>query len=244
MQNSFYWKAEYFEIVIVFLTVSFGFLVYYFFSNSALLQNTVLRKINSNKKPIYRVVFQRLTGFVFLGVIPFSIGLLAFPRNITDFGLSFTNSLSSLFWILIISAFIVPMNLLNARKENNLRMYPQIRYKKWNFGLIFLSAVTWMFFLLAYEFLFRGFLLFSCEKAFGAWPAIAVNVAVYSFVHLPKGRKETIGAIPLGFILCFLTLNTGNIWAAYWIHVVLALSNEWISLAIHPDMEVLLFRKK
>jgi membrane protease YdiL (CAAX protease family) len=86
--------------------------------------------------------------------------------------------------------------------------------------------------------------LFSCEKAFGAWPAIAVNVAVYSFVHLPKGKKETIGAIPLGFILCFLTLNTRNIWAAYWIHVVLALSNEWISLAIHPDMEVLLFIKK
>lgn len=244
MQDSLYWKAEYFEIVIVFFTVFFGFLTYYFFSNSVRLQNTVLGKIKSDKKSIYQIVFQRLTGFLFLGVIPFLIGLLVLPRNTTDFGLACKNSLSSLFWILIISAFILPMNLLNARKKDNLRIYPQIRFKSWNFGLIFLSAITWMLYLLAYEFLFRGFFLFSCERAFGAWPAIAVNVAVYSFVHLPKGMKETISAIPFGFILCFLTLNTETIWAAYWIHVVLALSNEWISLAVHPEMEALLFRKK
>jgi len=231
------------EIVVVFLTVLLGFLLYHFFSEASFLQKRTLQKIRRDQKPIYREVFKRLIGFLLLGVIPLSIELFVFSRNMTELGLSLKNLASSLSWVVILSAFMIPVNFLNARTEDNLKMYPQIRYEKWDLGLISLSAATWMLYLLAFEFLFRGFFLFSCERAFGYWPAIAGNTVVHSLVHLPKGKKETLGAIPFGAILCFLTLKPGTLWAAYGIHVVLALSNEWMSLASHPEMEVLLFTK-
>ncbi|MFN8134788.1 MAG: CPBP family intramembrane glutamic endopeptidase [Bacteroidales bacterium] len=70
------------------------------------------------------------------------------------------------------------------------------------------------------------------------WPAIALNTAIYMLVHIPKGIKETLGAIPLGVLLCYLTVQTGSIWIAVMVHIVMALSNEWKAAARAPGMFV------
>jgi membrane protease YdiL (CAAX protease family) len=116
-------------------------------------------------------------------------------------------------------------------------MYPQIRKNEWNLKLILISAFSWILYLIAYEFLFRGYLLFVFLKYLNVWAAISLNVAIYALVHVPKGHKEAIGAIPLGLVLGIITLKTGSIWFAFGLHVVLALSNEWLSLRAHPDMK-------
>ena len=71
-----------------------------------------------------------------------------------------------------------------------------------------------------------------------AGPAIALNSALYAFAHFYKGPGETFGAIPVGVLLCYLTIVTGNIWCAVVIHALMALSNEWFSLYFHPEMEI------
>jgi membrane protease YdiL (CAAX protease family) len=100
-----------------------------------------------------------------------------------------------------------------------------------------------MTYLFAYEFLFRGLLLFFCIEELGVVLALIVNIFLYSLVHIPKGRKETIGAIPMGIILCILTIHSGTIWMAFWIHCSLALSNEWLSIKYHPDMKILIHKE-
>jgi membrane protease YdiL (CAAX protease family) len=87
--------------------------------------------------------------------------------------------------------------------------------------------------------MFRGVLLFACERAMGVELAITINVAIYAFFHIHKGLREAIGAIPLGVVLCLLTLKTGTIWISFFVHVVLSLSNEWFSLKYHPKIRVL-----
>ncbi|MCK5838327.1 MAG: CPBP family intramembrane metalloprotease, partial [Bacteroidales bacterium] len=89
-----------------------------------------------------------------------------------------------------------------------------------------------------YEFLFRGILLFLSLPILGYWPAIFLNVSFYAFVHVPKGAKETIACIPLGFVLCVLTLETGTILIAFFTHLALALSNEYFSIYFNKKMYV------
>jgi membrane protease YdiL (CAAX protease family) len=72
---------------------------------------------------------------------------------------------------------------------------------------------------------------------FGVWPAIAINVALYSSTHIPKGLDETIGAIPLGIVLSLLTLLTGTIWIAFFVHLTLALTNSFTALKFNPEMK-------
>jgi membrane protease YdiL (CAAX protease family) len=69
------------------------------------------------------------------------------------------------------------------------------------------------------------------------WIAVMVNVMVYAFTHIPKGRVEAFGAMALGFILCLATLQTGSFWVAFLVHVCMAWSNEYFALRTHPNIE-------
>ena len=80
--------------------------------------------------------------------------------------------------------------------------------------------------------------LFVSVAYLGVWPAIILNVAIYALVHVPKGIKEAVGAIPLGILLCIITLQTGSIIVALAVHIIMALGNEWFSLKAHPGMKI------
>jgi membrane protease YdiL (CAAX protease family) len=132
---------------------------------------------------------------------------------------------------------VVPLVYFSAKKEKNLVNYPQIRAKVWSKKLKTRNAIGWAAYLFGYEMLFRGVLLFPLYHEFGIWPAIAVNIALYSATHIPKGLDETIGAIPLGLVLCILTLLTGTIWIAFILHVIMAWTNTFTALKFNPDMK-------
>ncbi|MBK7817530.1 MAG: CPBP family intramembrane metalloprotease [Sphingobacteriaceae bacterium] len=128
------------------------------------------------------------------------------------------------------------MHILAPKKEANLVNYPQIRAKIWTRKTVIIAALGWALYLFGYEFLFRGILLFPLVETLGVWPAIAINIALYSATHIPKGLHETIGAAPLGLVLCILTLLSGTIWIAFLVHVVMAWTNCFTALKFHPDM--------
>lgn len=219
------------------LSVTIGFAVYWFVSISKKLEDKFSKRYGENYSARW-VVVQRLVGFTFLGILP-GIAMYCFAGlTPSDLGFKATFHLESLWWILGMGAILAPMNILNARKPQSLAMYPQIRVKEWSPTLVVVSAITWLMYLLAYEFLFRGVLFMGTHDHIGVWPAIALNVCIYSAVHIPKGIGEAVGAIPFGTLICLVTLSTGDIWVAFLAHGVLALSNEWASLYHHPDMKV------
>lgn len=217
---------------------SFGFLFYYYFSES----NRIKFFLKTENGETRFVVFQRFLGVVIFGCLPLLIIFLSGAKGIADFGVDSPKPETYL-WILVLSAILIPINYFNSRTVGNLKLYPQIRAKVWPVSLLILSAVSWIAYLLSYEFLFRGFLLFSSVHLLGLWPAMVVNTSIYALVHIPKGYKETIGAIPLGILLCYLTVRTGSIWVAVFTHIIMALSNEWLSLRAHPQMSIKILRK-
>lgn len=220
-----------------------GFLIYYILSGSKVLRSRMESYLGDEKTKVLWILFQKLVGFIFLGVLP-ALALLFMPVTLEQVGVSFHNLTGSLLWIAGLGLVVVAVNLVVARKPGNLAMYPQIRIARWSPGILAASSLGWALYLLGYEFIFRGVLLFLCVPVMGVWPSIVLNVSLYALVHLPKGPRETIASIPMGLILCILTLKTGTIWTAYFAHVILALSNEYLSLYFHPDMTLQLKHKK
>lgn len=187
-------------------------------------------------------MFQRFLGVFIFGIIPL-VAILAYgEKKVADFGIVAPVP-ETYTWIIILSAVIIFINYLNATTAANLEMYPQIRSSEWSLGLLTLSSLSWIFYLVSYEFLYRGFLFFATLSLVGLWPAIVLNTAIYALIHIPKGFKETVGAIPLGVLLCYLTFRTDSIWVAVFTHVVMAISNEWFSLRAHPQMVIKIKRK-
>jgi membrane protease YdiL (CAAX protease family) len=213
------------------------FLIHHFITNSEWFGIRAFRKENSAAPAIRRVMYKRLLGILFFGLIPLTMVLLVLHEPLTGYGLSTKHLRKSLLLWLPFASGIVAISYFVARNPKNLAMYPQIRIEQWNGRLLALSALGWTGYLAGYEFLFRGFLLFSCLESFGPWSALIINMSLYSLVHVPKGPRETFGSLPFGFLLCYTTLILGSIWFALLTHLTLALSNEWFSLRFQPGMK-------
>lgn len=211
-------------------------LVYYLITISKAINNRLQQVFSKEIFPVRKILLHRLSGAVLFGLIPALVILFVFRMHVNNFGSNTENLAKSIIWWTPAALLVVVLNNFASRDLNHLSQYPQIRVSQWNSGLITLSALSWIAYLAGYEFLFRGFLLFSCLESFGYWPAIIINICLYSLSHLPKGYKETIGSIFLGFILSYVTLSLGSIWFALLVHITLALSGEWFSIKFHPEM--------
>lgn len=217
-----------------FSTASFGFILYHLITNSPAYK--LWESLSSSNAR--HVIIQRMIGVLFFGLASLAVIGFFLDSSAALFGTGMPNRIT-LIWILVLSVVIIPMNYVNSRDSENLSHYPQIRDQQWSVSLLLSSALSWILYLLAYEFLFRGFLLFASLPVLGLWPAILLNTAVYSLVHIPKGSKETLGAIPFGILLSYLAVESGSFWIAFFAHVVLALSNEWFSFLFHPNMQLI-----
>jgi membrane protease YdiL (CAAX protease family) len=213
-----------------------GFYGYFFLSHSAILKKYFSGRFSGDLLRMNGVLFHKLAGCLFMGILPAAFYLILFRAAPPHFGITLTHLLANLEWMGGISVVIVLVSSQLARSPKLMQQYPEMRINRWTARRFAVSSLGWIAYLTAYEVLFRGFLLFASLEAFGYWPAIAVNVAIYSAVHLPKGIGETLGAIPFGILACVLTINTGSILIPLFAHISLAVSMEYFTIKYNPEM--------
>jgi membrane protease YdiL (CAAX protease family) len=216
----------------------FGVALYYFLITRGYSGEFFLKKWRGFNKKVSEVIIQRLWGVLLFGLASLVILIWGFDQSPHDYGASFSFKEMPPWWSYPVIPIILIVGHFHASSLKNLEMYPQVRVEKWSIGILFLSAATWVAYLVGYEFLFRGFLFHATLQVWSLWPAIALNCILYALAHFYKGPGEIIGAIPVGILLCYITLHTGNIWSAVIIHSSMALSNEWFSLRSHPNMHL------
>ena len=220
----------------VFLTLLF-FVLFWFTTQSPRLKSFFHKKTKHAHVSFF--FFSKVFGFFCFGVFPLLFCLFFIPSmSFCDYGLIFIpkTALFSFFWILLLSIVVVPLAFYSAKKDKNLKNYPQIRANVWTKKTLFISLLGWFLYLLGYEFLFRGVLFFPLVSSIGVWPSIFINISLYSATHIPKGLDETLGAIPLGIVLCVLTLYSGTIWIAFFVHLAMAWTNNLTSLKYNTNI--------
>jgi len=184
------------------------------------------------------IIINRIAGFLLFG--PVALILFRLSGEFCLCSLGAYLKFKPVVWLIttILSLVAILINWYAARSKSNLAMYPQIRFANWSIGWLIVSALTWILYLIGYEFIFRSLLLGTWLNALGAPTAIALNICIYALVHLPKGPKEALGSIPMGLILCLLVMAMHSFWPAVFLHVSLALSNEWFSFHFQPNMKL------
>jgi uncharacterized protein len=214
------------------LIIAAIYLVWYFL-HQLLFHQAFCRPANHMSESFYN----RLSGFVFLGILSYWIAL-RIGCTASELGIGFTINTISTSCILVALVAIPLLMLYIGTTKENLWKNPRIRNRRWTWALVVLSSLSWIIYLFAYEFFFRGFLLFPCINNLGVTWAVIINVLVYSLVHLGQGTPMVISAGLFSLALSLISYHTGSFFTAFIIHVILTLSNEWISLYYNPDMKV------
>src|SRR4030042_2949924 len=232
------WIPDDLELITGISVTTVGFILYWFISLSESIRNSINRRYGKRNTEVIWILFQKLTGVLFLGILPGMICMSLLDYTLADYGINFYNLKSSLYYLLALSVIIIPLTAFSARKKATISTYPQIRTREWSSKLIIINTLNWTLYLFAYEFLFRGILLKTMLSTLGYWPAIVINTSLYSCTHIPKGATETLAAIPFGIILCMITIHTGSIWVAFLAHLILALTNDYAALYFNPEMKI------
>ena len=171
--------------------------------------------------PAAAVHLQRVGGAVLLGGVP-AVVAWRLPGGWLDYGFGLTDPAMAAAFVGGVVVVILPIIALASRGPKFRDDYPQMRGATWDRRLRVHNFATWTLYLLAYEFFFRGFLLFTLAAAFGAWPAIAITTIAYAYAQLPKNAAETIGTLPMGVVFAAVALYTGGFWAPFVAHVLIA----------------------
>jgi membrane protease YdiL (CAAX protease family) len=236
--GTLHWNPEDSMLVAGLLSSVGGFGLYRIFSRYVQPFRRLSTRCPALEPKAFQVLLQRIWGILFLMILPLGFMTICLDRPPSGFGLGTGFLRPPPLWSFLIIPVIPAIVFLFSSSPANLAKYPQIRSATWTRGLLVLSAISWVVYLVAYEFLFRGLLLFSSTAVLNPWTAVILNVTLYAFAHIYKGLPELILSVPFGFILCYLTLVTGNIWCAVVLHSIVALSNEWLSLRAQPQMKM------
>lgn len=82
---------------------------------------------------------------------------------------------------------------------------------------------------IAWEFLFRGWMVHGIMPKWGRGPAILVQMMPFAVMHLGKAELETLGSIIAGIALGILSVRTRSFYYGALIHGVVAVWMDWLS---------------
>ena len=163
------------------------------------------------------------------GVLPAVLMVRFTEWSLPDLGCFWTLEAPSdvwLWWVVLVGCTLF---LSMATAKQGAKNYPQIRAKHWSWATMVISAGGWLVYLLAYEFMFRGYLLFPLAAEWGFWPAAAASTLLYSLTHFHKGKGEVLWCLPVGILTCYMTYETGSLALTFLGHLVVS----WYNTAYH-----------
>ncbi len=151
-------------------------------------------------------------------------------------GLTLPGGSGVLLWTLLPVGVVLAVTLVRSGKGIPLDFYPQVRRIEWTRRRVLLNALFWTLYLIGYEYVFRGYLLFPLVPELGIDGAIALNASLYALAHIYKGPGEAFGAFFLGIIFCLIALATGSFLIPLVMHIIMALGNDMTAVNLSHEM--------
>lgn len=169
---------------------------------------------------LYGTFWQFGIFFFLVFLIPLFIIKLRFKGPLKDFGFSLGDKKFGFRFVLIVIPFIVaPLIYLGSRFPDLQAEYPLAKILHQRQDLVLWYELAYVFFYyIAWEFFFRGFLLFGLRDRYGDMAAILIQTISSCLIHLGKPESEIIGSIIVGIIFGVIALRTRSFWYVFLLH--------------------------
>lgn len=167
-----------------------------------------------------------ISSFVYFGVFPILTILIFLRKNPLDYGLRLGDYRVWIPYVVIFLAIAIPV-LYFSSDVSSVQSYYQSRS---NFDLL-RYTLQMAVYMLGWEFLFRGFMLFGLKDKFGEG-SILIQMIPFVLLHLGKPEIETISTIFTGILWGYICYRGNSFWPAFIMHMVVNISNKAFVLGL------------
>ena len=159
-------------------------------------------------------------------LIPVLLIKFVLKEKLSDYGLGLGDWRFGLKAILVTLPLMMPLLYFSAADKAMQATYPLVKVVGKNPKIFLLWAATYFTFYVAWEFMFRGFMLFGLREKFGNFGSIMFQVLISTIMHYDKPFAETFGAIIAGAIWGAIAFRTRSIYYVLIFHWLFGLAND------------------
>lgn len=199
------------KVLIILLSVSVLQTISWYFTSRRFFRYNYFEQLQFDKNVfLYEYLYWFIGDFVTLFIVPVLIIKLFIKEHLQDYGLKKGDHKTGIKYSLIFLAIMIPIIWFVSTSSEFIQTYPQLNDAKYSWGLFLIFETGILLYMVAWEFIWRGFLLFGLEAKFGYY-AVLFQMIPFVILHNGKPAIETFGAIIAGLALGILALRTRSI---------------------------------
>jgi membrane protease YdiL (CAAX protease family) len=170
-------------------------------------------------------IYMFLSFFLLMGIIPLLIILFVFKEPLRDYGITFGDWQKGLPLALLLTILIAILLLLPSSQTPDFRStYPFDKSAGDSiFSFIRFELLRGLIFYTAWEFFFRGFMLFGLRKYVGDWLAICIQTVPSCLWHIGLPIGEIVSSILAGVLFGIIAIRTKSIFWVFLLHYFIGL---------------------
>lgn len=206
------------NIVTIFITVALLQTISYHFASIKYFYDSGLSSfVSENLVDLYSNLYWFGLDIILIFLIPVLIIQFYFREKLNNYGLIFGDLNFGLKVSMVVILIMAALIWFVSASEDFSLNYPSLKSAK-DFSVQFLTYEVALFcYIVAWEFIWRGYMLFGLEKKFGYY-AVLIQMIPFVILHNGKPLLEMLGAIPGGIFLGILALRTRSILYGVIIH--------------------------
>lgn len=167
-------------------------------------------------------------AFLVMGLLPVAIVHFVFRESLRDYGLTVGNWRIGLPVVLLLFVLIAGFLLYPSSHTEEMRSFYPFDKGAGDSMLSFirLEVSRGLLFYTAWEFFFRGFLLFGLRKSFGDWAAICMQTIPSCLWHIGMPTGEIFGSLAAGILFGIMAIRSRSILWVFLLHFMIGVGTD------------------
>jgi membrane protease YdiL (CAAX protease family) len=168
-------------------------------------------------------LYMFITAFILMGIFPCLIIRYYFHEPLSEYGWQWGNWKAGLSAVVILFPTIALGMLLPSSQTSEMQNFYPFNKLAANSASQFLVFQCWrgIFFYTAWEFFFRGFILFGLRRYVGDWLAICIQTIPSCLWHIGMPSGEIFASIAGGVLFGILAIRTSSIVWPFLLHYLI-----------------------
>jgi len=199
------------KIIIIFISVAILQTISYYYTSRRYFRYNYFEQLQFDKNVyLYEYIYWFAGDFLTLFILPLFLIKYLLKGKFRGYGLQIGDYKTGLKYSFILLVIMIPIVWFASTTGDFIETYPQLNDVKnsWNIFLIFELGI--LLYMVAWEFIWRGFMLFGLEEKFGYY-TVLIQMIPFLILHNGKPVAETFGAIAAGIALGVLALKTRSV---------------------------------
>jgi uncharacterized protein len=197
-----------FKVVFILISISVLQVISYYQASRRFFRFNLFDFFVNNEHVFFiEYAYWLFSEFFLLFIIPLFFIFFILKDKPKNYGVAFGDIKTGLIFSFIFIIIMLPILWVVSSYANFQDTYPQCQIVKDNWSLFIIYEFCFLLYMIGWEFIWRGYMLFGLKEKFGYY-AVLLQMIPFVILHNGKPQLETYGAIIAGIALGVLALRT------------------------------------